>query len=139
MSRPHIPASLRTFVFERAAGRCEYCRIHQDDVASRHPLDHITPVSHGGETDETNLALACLLCNTAKGSNLSGIDPLTGRVVALYDPRRQKWSRHFAIEGATIVGLTATGRTTVRVLRLNDLRRSDERLRLQAINRYPRR
>ena len=139
MSRPHISAALRTFVFERAAGRCEYCRIHQDDVASRHPIDHITPLSHGGETDETNLALACSLCNTAKGSNLSGIDPLTGRVALLYDPRRQKWSRHFALEGAAIIGLTATGRATVRLLRLNDLRRSDERLRLQAINRYPRR
>lgn len=136
MSRPHIPVSLRAFVFERAAGRCEYCRIHQDDVASRHPIDHITPLSHGGKTDEANLALACSLCNTAKGSNLSGIDPLTGRVALLFDPRRQKWSRHFALEGAVIVGLTATGRATVRLLRLNDPRRIDERLRLQAINRY---
>ena len=139
MSRPYIPASLRAFVFERAAGCCEYCRIHQDDVASRHPIDHITPVSHGGGTDEANLALACSLCNTAKGGNLSGIDPLTGRVTLLYDPRRQKWSRHFALEGAAIVGLTATGRTTVRLLRLNDPRRSEERFRLQAVSRYPRR
>lgn len=137
MARPYLPAPLRAFVFERAYGRCEYCLLHQDDTFSRHPLDHIVPVVHEGATAEYNLALACAHCNLAKGTNLSGIDPLSGKVVPLFNPRRQRWSRHFALEGAIIVGLTQTGRATVRLLRMNSPKRVEERFQLQAINRYP--
>ncbi len=137
MARPYIPGPLRTLVFERASGRCEYCLIHQDDMAMRHPIDHVTPIAHGGATEPGNLALACVRCNLAKGTNLSGVDPLTGRIAPLFNPRLQKWRRHFALAGAGIIGLTATGRATVRLLRLNDPRRAEERLRLQSIGRFP--
>lgn len=137
MARPYIPDKLRTLVFDRAGGRCEYCLLHQDDTFSRHPIDHIVPVVHGGETNETNLALACTTCNSAKGPNLTGLDPLSGSVAALFNPRQQRWERHFRLEGATIVGLTQTGRATVRVLRMNSIKRVDERLYLQMSQRYP--
>ena len=41
--------------------------------------------------------------------------------VPLFDPRRQRWDRHFAWseDGVEIVGLTACGRATVAALRLN--------------------
>jgi len=43
------------------------------------------------------------------------------------------WDDHFMLSGVTIVGLTATGRTTVRVLNMNDARR----IRLRAmLKRY---
>lgn len=137
MTRPYVSATLRTFVYARAGGRCEYCLLHQDDSFLRHPIDHIVPIAHGGETNETNLALACASCNTAKGPNLTGIDPLSGKVAVLFNPRQQKWERHFKLEGATIVGLTQTGRATVRLLHMNSTNRVEERLHLQINQRYP--
>lgn len=136
MARIYIPAPLRAQVFERAAGQCEYCHVHQDDSASRHTMDHVMPLAHEGETDGRNLALACMHCNRAKGSNLSGVDPLTRKIVRLFNPRRQRWSTHFVLEGAAIVGRTPTGRATARLLRMNDPKRLEERLYLQSIGHY---
>jgi hypothetical protein len=44
---------------------------------------------------------------------------MTGRVVVLFNPRRQRWSRHFEWEGARLVGLTPCGRATIDVLNIN--------------------
>ena len=119
----------RAFVRQRAANRCEYCHLHQDDspLAALH-LEHIRPRKHGGSDDESNLGLACIDCNLRKGSNLTGIDPLTGAVTGLFHPRQQRWEDHFAFEGIHIIGRTATGRTTIQVLDMN----SDDQLSLRA-------
>ena len=78
---------------------------------------------HGGADDLNNLALACDRCNLYKGPNLTGIDPTTGNLVILFNPRQEKWAEHFMMERGFIVGLTPTGRTTVRVLNMNALHR----------------
>lgn len=78
---------------------------------------------HGGSDDPDNLALACHRCNLHKGPNLTGVDPFTGQLVALFHPRRDLWSEHFAFEGSRIHGITAAGRATVHVLGMNDARR----------------
>lgn len=90
-------------------------------------IEHIIPRKHGGSDDPENLALACAECNLHKSSNLTGIDPDTGQITPLFDPRRQVWADHFVRNGLQIVGRTAAGRTTVRVLELN----SPERLRVR--------
>jgi hypothetical protein len=82
-------------------------------------VDHVIAEQHGGETSEDNLALACIHCNKRKGPNVAGVDPITGRIVALFNPRRQQWRRHFAWQGSLIVGRTAIGRATVRTLAMN--------------------
>ena len=112
--------SVRTFVRLRAGKRCEYCRLHESDypLLSFH-IEHIVAKKHHGNDDPPNLAWACLECNLAKSSNLSGRDLVTGRVVVLFNPRRQRWSSHFAWEGAWLVGLTPCGRATVDVLSIN--------------------
>jgi len=71
---------------------------------------------HQGDDALSNLAWACHECNLAKSSNLSGRDFVTARVVRLFNPRRQRWSRHFAWEGAMLLGLTPCGRATIDVL-----------------------
>ena len=45
-----------------------------------------------------------------------------GENVALFNPRQQKWSQHFAWseDGTKIIGLTACGRATVIALKLNN-------------------
>jgi hypothetical protein len=82
-------------------------------------VDHIIPKQHGGTDDPSNLALACYHCNLRKGPNLTGIDPDTGALVPLFHPRQERWDTHFALRETYIVGLTPTGRTTVRVLQMN--------------------
>jgi hypothetical protein len=58
--------------------------------------------------------------NKRKGPNIAGIDPVTNQLVALFNPRRQRWERHFLWNGAFLVGRTRTARATIRVLDIND-------------------
>jgi hypothetical protein len=137
MSRINIPAALRRIVTERSNGQCEYCLLHQDDAPFSHHVDHVTPLRHGGQTVESNLALACLECNRYKGSDLTAIDPADGAIVPLFNPRTQVWSEHFTFDGIRIVGQTPAGRATVNLLRLNDPARLLQRQALLEAKRYP--
>jgi hypothetical protein len=124
-----MKAGAKARVRRRARNRCEYCKLSQADspLAPLH-VEHIIPKVHGGTDDEDNLALACIDCNLHKGTNLTGIDPKTGVVKGLFHPRRERWEAHFGRRGIYIVGKTAVGRTTVRVLQIN----SDEQLALRS-------
>lgn len=132
-----ISASLRQLVFTRAAGRCEYCLLPQSAVIYRHEPDHIIPKQHGGQTDAGNLALACTRCNRYKGPNVGSFDPKTGNLVPFYNPRAQVWQDHFQLDGPVIRPLTPEGRVTVKILRLNDPGRIEEREILIQIGMYP--
>ena len=133
-----MDAATRARVWGRADHRCEYCRIHQDDEPFyRLHVEHIVAKQHGGTDDADNLALACHHDNDHKGPNLTGIDPETGKVVRLFHPRRQRWSRHFRFEGPVIVGRTQCGRATVAVLALNAADRVELRAELIAAGRFP--
>src|SRR5262245_51543155 len=111
--------ALETLVWDRARGCCEYCRMPQQLDRLPFEIDHIIARVHGGPTRASNLALSCFLDNSYKGTNLSGIDPHTGRIVRLFHPRRHSWDRHFQWEGPVLVGRTAIGRATIVVLRIN--------------------
>ena len=127
MSTTYIPAELRRLVYERARGRCEYCLIPETVVLVAHQIDRIIAEKHGGLTEVDNLALSCAVCNKHKGSDLASIDPDTDQIVALYHPRRDKWSEHFRLKGAKLMPLTPTGRVTVKLLQLNRAERVEER------------
>lgn len=133
----NIPASLRNLVFKRAQGRCEYCLHPQSASAYRHEPDHIIPVQHEGKTNADNLALACLRCNRYKGPNIGSIDWQTESLVPFFNPRTQSWQNHFQLESAFIRPLTPKGRVTVKILRINNPLRIEERQRLQAVGLYP--
>ena len=85
-------------------------------------VDHIIPESRGGLSEFDNLCFCCRRCNEFKGGKTEAQDPLTGKVVPLYHPRRQNWHEHFAWDetGALLVGLTGIGRATVPALNMND-------------------
>ncbi len=85
-------------------------------------IDHIIPEATGGSTTETNLWLACNRCNEFKGKQIQAIDPQTGELVTLFNPRIQRWDEHFAwSEDSThIQGQTPTGRATVVALQMNN-------------------
>lgn len=117
-----INEAMRQRVRERAGNRCEYCRSHQDYVLGRLQIDHVRPIARGGSDDESNLCLACELCNQYKWVQTHGIDPQTGHRVSLYNPRRQYWASHFiwSEDGTEIIGRTDCGRATIDALRLNN-------------------
>ena len=77
------------------------------------------------------------LCNRFKGSDLASIDPQSGRLVALFHPRRQQWGRHFHVANGVIQPLTAAGRVTVSLLRFNEPERVQVRAMLMSLGRYP--
>ncbi len=132
-----VSDAIRRQVAERAQGCCEYCRIPQGMSGFQHEPDHIIPQQHGGETVLDNLALACFRCNRYKGPNLGSLDPETGALMLFFNPRLQIWAEHFQLDGAVIRPLTAEGRVTVKILRLNATERVEERQQLQLVGLYP--
>ena len=114
-----ISLELRDVVRQRAGGGCEYCRLHEDDAGLRHQPDHIVALKHRGATVESNLAYSCAMCNSFKGTDLASIDPSTGSLVRLFNPRIDDWSAHFEIVGGRLIGRTPEGRVTVELLQMN--------------------
>lgn len=117
----YVPLSLREIIITRAQGRCEYCQSPARYSPEVFEVEHILPLSAGGETTLNNLALACPACNRCKGRRQSAVDPLTALETALFNPRTQTWADHFrwSTDLREIIGLTAPGRATVVTLRMN--------------------
>lgn len=114
-----MDANLRQVVWQRARGRCEYCRMRQEFDELTFQIEHIVARKHHGPDAADNLALACFACNNHKGTNLTGIDLKTGETMRLFHPRKDKWEEHFEWKGAVLLGRTRIGRTTVDVLAVN--------------------
>ena len=57
----HVPYS-RVAIFARYGGTCAYC-----SEAATH-LDHVVPLSRGGDDVESNALPACAPCNLSKGA-----------------------------------------------------------------------
>jgi hypothetical protein len=49
----------------------------------------------------------------------ASIDPHSGEVVALFNPRRHIWREHFVWQGARLGGIADAGRATVQLLQIN--------------------
>jgi 5-methylcytosine-specific restriction endonuclease McrA len=71
----YIPSDLRQFARERAGYCCEYCRLPESAGTVTFHIEHVIAVSHGGLTDEDNLAYSCSICNHYKGPNIAAADP----------------------------------------------------------------
>ena len=127
-----MAAALREFVRQRAGNRCEYCLLPQEADEWPFHLEHVIATQHGGGNNPENLCWACSRCNLYKGPNVASIDPIDGALVSLFNPRKQLWSDHFAIQDARIIGLTAIGSVTFRLLQMNDAQRIELRFDLIA-------
>ena len=108
-------------VAERAAHRCEYCQAPEAVFNFPFEVEHVVPPNRGGNDDFRNLALSCRCCNLFKGNYLDALDPETGKSFPLFNPRRDLWEEHFAVEGQSglLAGLTPVGRGTVGRLQMN--------------------
>ncbi|BDA74537.1 HNH endonuclease [Rivularia sp. IAM M-261] len=121
MSSEYVPVALKQLVFERARGLCEYCRSQAKYAIDPLVIDHIQPVSKGGQTIEDNLALSCQTCNNYKYNKTEALDPATGQLVPLFNPRLMEWNQHFVWNEDTtqMLGITPTGRATVTLFQTN--------------------
>ena len=121
MSKSYISTNLRRLVAEDSRYRCGYCLTPQLYTGIKLVPDHIIPEAIGGMTVRGNLWMACRRCNEHKYTRIEAVDPLTEKRVRLFNPRLQMWSFHFVwSDGATeIIGITSTGRATVRALNMN--------------------
>lgn len=122
MGRSYISVDLDRRVREAAQNRCGYCLSPQHLVMARLEIEHMVPLSKNGSNDESNLWLACPICNGHKSDKVTAIDPETQEFVSLFNPRSQVWTEHFRWTegGLKIEGLTPIGRATVVALRLVD-------------------
>ena len=137
MSSTRVSAALRRQVQGRARGCCEYCLLSEEDAWFSHEPDHIIAEKHGGQTTYENLAWACFDCNRYKGSDIASRDSTTGSLAPLFDPRSQSWRDDVELSEGRIIGLTAIGRVTERLLKLNLMDRVEIRRILAQITRYP--
>ena len=119
MVRRVIPAEIDRRVREAARHRCGYCLSPQRLVMARLEVEHTIPLAKGGTDDETNLWLACPICNGHKSDKTMALDPDTRTTVPLFNPRIDLWSDHFEWNGATLLGKTPCGQVTIEVLAIN--------------------
>lgn len=139
MPRPKLSDSTQQQVRHRARGLCEYCHANERWQYVQFTIDHVIPLSAGGSSDPSNLALACFHCNRRKFNRSDSLDPQTDIAVALFDPRRDRWSDHFiwARDNISLIGLTPQGRATIALLDLNRPRILAIRAADREISRHP--
>jgi hypothetical protein len=133
----YISASLRRLVTQRATEQCEYCRFPQTASLFAFEMEHIIAEKHDGMTEAENLALSCPCCNRFKGTDIGSLDPDTKQLTPFFNPRIQKWSDHFRLDGGIIVPLIPEGRVTAKILQFNLPERILEREQLLACGEYP--
>ena len=116
-----ISKKIKLFVLKRANFICEYCLIPASHSPQPFNGEHITPQSKDGSDDMDNLASSCGGCNSHKYNKTHAPDPFDGKMVALFHPRQMQWYQHFtwSSDCTEVIGLTDTGRATVKTLHLN--------------------
>jgi len=121
MSTTRVGPRLRDQVLHDAGGRCGYCRLREEITGTPLEIEHIVPEARGGPTRRANLWAVCRYCNLLKSDRVEALDPETGALTPLFNPRAERWSDHFSwIDGGLrIQGTTPTGRATVEALALN--------------------
>ena len=99
MKRAYISREIRRLVALDARHRCGYCLSDEFLMGMALSIEHIIPVAVGG----------------------TSADPNSGMLVAIFNPRMQKWNEHFQFDesGTLVIGITPTGRATTHALQLN--------------------
>jgi len=108
MSGRYISAKLKAGIIKRANFRCEYCQCWMKNAIHTFNIDHVIPLDNKGTTALDNLALSCGGCNSAKSNKVTATDPITKRIVPIFNPREQIWIEHFAWSNTflEVLGLT---------------------------------
>lgn len=139
MARKAVARAGRCRVRDRAGDRCEHCQHPASYSCAPYVSKHVRPRVRGAGNSPAELAWACPGCNSHKYEKTQACDTQTGRVVPLFNPRRQRWSRHFAWSADFLLvhGRTATSRATVAALHLNRAELVNLRRALRIIGVHP--
>lgn len=87
-ARKAILKKIRFEVFKRDSFKCQYCGSSAPDVILH--IDHIHPVSKGGDNDITNLITSCFDCNMGKKHRLLGDNTAIAKQKAQLDEINEK-------------------------------------------------
>ncbi|MCZ7645221.1 MAG: HNH endonuclease [Planctomycetota bacterium] len=82
----------RRNIFERDGNTCQFC--HRKFDRSELTIDHLIPRSRGGKTTWENVALACVRCNTRKGSRT----PEEAGMRLLKKPVKPQWATRIGLK-----------------------------------------
>jgi HNH endonuclease len=82
-------------------------------------VDHILAVKHGGKTEISNLAYACLRCNRCKGTDFATFLSVQKEPVLFFNPRNDFWFDHFESISGHIYAKTPIGEATLKIFQLN--------------------
>lgn len=137
--RRRLPQAIQDAVRQRANYLCEYCHTSELWQYVQFTIDHLVPLSQGGDDSLQNLALACFHCNRYKSYHDTAVDPQSGDVVAIFQPRLDQWSEHFiwSNDKLILVGLTPVGRSTIALLKINRPRVLSIRAADAIVGRHP--
>src|SRR5262249_31775617 len=112
-SRSRMSAKVSSTVLKTSTSGDRRAEFNPADYAcAPFVCEHVLPRVGGAGSSMSELAWACPACNSHKYSKTHARDPQSGRAVLLFNPRRQRWSRHFAWSEDYLMlhGRTATGR-----------------------------
>lgn len=85
----HVDRVSRYLLHKRDGGRCGYCGIHTSPKEGT--IDHIIPVSKGGQTIWTNVVWCCKKCNCKKDNkSLEESGMQLREWVELKNPKKKK-------------------------------------------------
>jgi len=113
--REAIRKSVRFEVFKRDNFTCQYCGAKAPDAILH--IDHINPVSKGGDNEIINLLTACVACNSGKSDRLltdtASLDKQRAQLEELNERREQlemmlAWRDSLAGLNEELVDETAT-------------------------------
>jgi HNH endonuclease len=121
MAKIYIPVAIQRAVLELSRDYCEYCVVPSNFSTDYFHYEHIIALALNGPTELGNIARSCGICNNNKRDKIEHVDPLTQEIVRLFHPRQDVWTDHFqwSKDDLYIVGLTAIGRATIDLLKLN--------------------
>lgn len=90
IKRKTYSPDVRKLLYIKADGKCELCgkKILLDDMT----IDHVKPLSMGGEDDVSNLACTCLPCNVFKGNILP--ENFLNRINDIFMYQTEKNTKH---------------------------------------------
>lgn len=86
--RKKIPKSVRFEVFKRDSFTCQYCGAQAPEAVLH--VDHIKPVSNGGDNSIINLVTSCVSCNLGKGAKELGDNSVLGKQKAQLDELNER-------------------------------------------------
>jgi hypothetical protein len=135
----NITKKTRLLVANRAAFCCEYCWSQEKYSPDYFSIEHIIPRIKNGVDALFNLAYSCMACNNHKYAHIEAIDPVSGVLFPLYNPRIDVWAEHFrwSNDYSILTGISPKGRATIDKLKLNRDSLINLRVVLAAIGKHP--